>query len=98
MEIPKYLGEGDRYRVEAEIGHGGMGAVYRAFDRNTDQQVAIKVMMDTSNTEALSLFDKERKILAELQHTNIVGITDRGGYRDGPVSRPFFVMPFLRGK
>jgi serine/threonine protein kinase len=98
MRIPEALGEGGRYQVDGEIGRGGMGAVYRALDKNTGQYVAIKVMLDVSNPDILVLFDKEWRILAELQHTNIIGINDRGEFRDGPARYPYFVMPFLRGK
>src|ERR1019366_1618961 len=98
MRVPNVLGEGGRYQIQGEVGRGGMGAVYRALDRNTGQSVAVKAMLDASNPEILALFDKEWRILAELQHTNIVGISDRGQFRDGSVTYPYFVMPFLRGK
>ena len=67
-------------------------------DRNTGQYVAVKVMVDGANPEVLALFDKEWRILAELQHTNIIGLSDRGQFRDGSITYPYFVMPFLRGK
>jgi serine/threonine-protein kinase len=98
MNMPRYLGEGDRYRIDEQIGRGGMGAVYRAHDKNTDRQVAVKIILDVSSPDAVDLFDKEWRILSELQHVNVVGITDRGEFRDGAVVRPYFVMPFLRGK
>jgi serine/threonine protein kinase len=97
MRMPNVLGEGGRYQVEGEVGRGGMGAVYRAVDRNTGQYVAVKAMLDASNPEILALFDKEWRILVELQHTNIIGISDRGQFRDGSITYPYFVMPFLRG-
>ncbi|MGP8243119.1 MAG: protein kinase domain-containing protein [Bryobacteraceae bacterium] len=98
MRVPNVLGEGGRYQIEGEVGRGGMGAVYRAVDRNTGQYVAVKAMLDASDPEILALFDKEWRILVELQHTNIIGISDRGQFRDGSVTYPYFVMPFLRGK
>ncbi len=98
MRVPAYLGEGNRYRIEAEIGRGGMGSVYRAEDKNTGKRVAIKIMLDGANPEAESLFEKEWKILADLQHPNIIGITDKGEFREGGDRHPFFVMPFLKGK
>jgi len=98
MRVPSVLGESGRYQVEGEVGRGGMGAVYKAVDRNTGQYVAIKVMLDASNPEVLALFDKEWRILAELQQTNIIGISDRGHFQDGPHRYPYFVMPFLRGQ
>lgn len=98
MNVPRYLGQGDRYRIEEQIGRGGMGAVYRAYDKNTDGQVAVKFILDVTSPDAMALFDKEWRILSELQHVNVVSMTDRGEFRDGTVTRPFFVMPFLRGK
>jgi serine/threonine protein kinase len=55
-------------------------------------------MLDGFNPEALALFDKEWRILTELQHPNIIGVIDRGDFQDGNVKLPYFVMPFLRGK
>jgi serine/threonine-protein kinase len=98
MRVPTFVGEGDRYKIEKEIGRGGMGCVYRARDKNTGQHVAIKILLDATNPEVQKLFDKETEILAELQHPNIIGITDRGDFRDGSTKYPFFVMPFLKGK
>src|SRR5215813_10857753 len=98
MNVPEFLGEAQRYKVEREpIAKGGMGAVYRAIDKNTTQNVAIKIMLESSNPEAQALFDREWRILADLQHPNIVRITDRGEFLDGKVRIPYFVMPFLRG-
>jgi eukaryotic-like serine/threonine-protein kinase len=96
MRVPEVLD--GRYQITDEIGRGGMGAVFRALDRKTAQYVAIKVMLDASNQEFLALFDKEWRILAGLQHTNIIGISDRGEFQDGPAKYPYFVMPYLRGK
>lgn len=98
MHLPKFLGHGNRYRIEDEVGRGGMGAVYRAFDKNTGNYVAVKIALDSSSSEALALFDKEWKVLAELQQTNVVSMTDRGEFQDGNITRSYFVMPFLRGK
>ena len=98
MRIPSVVGEGGRYQIDQEVGRGGMGVVYRARDRNTGQHVAVKVILDSSNPDVLSLFDKECHILAELQHTNIIGMTDRGEFQDGTSTYPYFVMPFLRGR
>ena len=98
MKTPTSVGDGGRYRIEGEIGRGGMGVVYRAIDKNTGQYRAVKFVQDVSNPEGMARFDQEWRILAELEHTNIVGITDRGVFRDGSITYPYFVMPFLRGK
>lgn len=82
------------YRIEREIGHGGMGTVYLA--RRTgefDQQVALKIVrrgMDTALV--LHRFVSERQILAGLEHPNIARLFDGGSTADG---RPYFVMEYL---
>jgi len=103
-ETPPGAGSGDlpgrrlgAYRVEREIGRGGMGAVYLA-TRDDDQyrkRVAIKVVkrgMDTA--EVLERFRHERQILANLDHPFIARLLDGGTTYDG---RPFFVMDYVEG-
>ena len=68
------------YRLEEEIGRGGMGAVYRAVrtDGEFDQTVAIKLIkrgMDTD--QILNRFRRERQILAALNHPNIASFLRR---------------------
>ena len=97
-KIPTVLN--DQYEIEERIGHGGMGSVYRARDRHdrTGQRVAIKVMREEAGPRGLELFNQEWKILAELQHPFIVRLLGCGEFSDGATVRPFFVMPFLRGR
>ena len=88
---------GGRYRVTDMIGHGGMGAVYKARDTRLDRTVAIKVLPRelADNPAILSRFEREAKSLAALDHPNIVKIHDYGFTAEGS---PFFVMEFVRGK
>src|SRR5215470_16789396 len=86
------------YRLEEEIGRGGMGAVYRAVrtDGEFDQTVAIKLIkrgMDTD--QILGRFRRERQILAALNHPNIASFLGGGSTVDG---LPYFVMEFINGK
>jgi eukaryotic-like serine/threonine-protein kinase len=91
--------EGQRigpYQVVEEIGHGGMGVVYRAVraDDQFRKEVAIKVVRgglsdDLSNQR----FKAERQILANLDHPNIARLLD-GGAVDG---RPYVVMEYVQG-
>jgi hypothetical protein len=66
------------YRVEALIGIGGMGKVYRARDTRLDRSVAIKVLPSilTHEPERLKRFEREGRILASLNHTHIAAIYD----------------------
>jgi serine/threonine-protein kinase len=61
------------YRVTSKLGEGGMGEVYRAHDQRLDRDVAIKVLPEeVSQDEArLARFEREAKLLASLNHTNI---------------------------
>jgi hypothetical protein len=65
-----------RFRIEQELGRGGMGVVYLAQDTNLGRQVAIKSLPPeiAENTELLSRLKREAKILASLNHPNIATI------------------------
>ena len=86
------------YRVIEEIGHGGMGTVYRAVraDDQYSQQVAIKMMRGGwGDPAAVERFRAERQILANLQHANIARLLDGGTSDDG---RPYVVMEYVEGR
>jgi serine/threonine protein kinase/tetratricopeptide (TPR) repeat protein len=91
--------EGDllgHYRVVEKIGEGGMGVVYRAVDTTLDREVAIKLMSVewSANPEHLQRFRREAKIVAALDHPNIIVIhaIDEIG------EVPFIVMELVRGQ
>lgn len=71
---------GGRYRLDAEIGHGGMSTVYRAFDTVLERPVAIKVMhRDVAGDAAqLERFRREARAVAQLSHPHIVTVIDFG--------------------
>ena len=85
------------YRVERELGRGGMGRVYLATraDDVFDKQVAIKVLRGLDTADALARFRTERQILAKLEHPNITRLLDGGTTDEG---LPYFVMDFLEGE
>ena len=64
------------YEVTAQIGEGGMGAVYRATDTSLSRQVAIKVLPDAfaADPDRLARFEREAKTLASLNHPHIAAI------------------------
>jgi serine/threonine-protein kinase len=64
------------YEVVAQIGEGGMGAVYRATDTSLGRQVAIKVLPDAfaAKPDRLARFEREAKTLASLNHPHIAAI------------------------
>jgi len=94
------LSPGDRvgpYRVEDEIGRGGMAVVYRArrVDGGFEQQVALKLIKRGVDTlEVLRRFAQERQILASLDHPDIARLLDGGVTADG---RPYFALELVAG-
>ncbi len=68
----------NRYEIKELIGQGGMGAVYRAFDQNRSEDIAIKVLLPslTQNQRALERFLDEARISSKLSHPNIVNVFD----------------------
>src|SRR5215470_10646188 len=86
------------YRIEREIGRGGMGAVYEASraDNEFNKRAAIKLVKRGMDTDfILRRFRKERQILAALDHPHIGGLLDGGTTDDG---LPYFVMEFIEGQ
>lgn len=88
----------DRYRVEALIGQGGMGLVYRALDEQTQQMVAVKILSPRpgrhDELEARERrFRRELRALSTLSHPHIVSVYDHGQVDDVP----FFVMEYVAG-
>lgn len=85
------------YRVEREIGRGGMGAVYEAVraDGSFRMRAAIKIVKRGVDTDfVLRRFRNERQILATLEHPYITRLIDGGTTEDG---RPYFVMDYIDG-
>lgn len=85
------------YELDALIGRGGMGEVYRAHraDAQYEQEVAIKLMRPGLDTdELLRRFRTERQILARLQHPNIATLLDGGVTERG---QPYLVMQYVDG-
>jgi serine/threonine-protein kinase len=86
-----------KYRVDATIGQGGMGAVYRAWDVRLERPVAIKVVRAEliSDPDSRTRFRRESQIVARLQHPSIVTVYDYGNFADGAA---FLVMEYVPGE
>ena len=85
------------YRLEEEIGRGGMGVVYRAerVDGDFEQTVAVKVLPGALfSPERVDRFRRERRILAGLEHPNIARILDGGTTAEGV---PYVIMEYVEG-
>ena len=88
-----------RYRLEAEIGRGGMGIVYRAHDVISDRDVAIKIInLDLANQLTLRQFAREVEISKQLKHPHIVEVFEAGNVEIGDdQSHPYLVMEWVDG-
>jgi len=85
----------DRYRIERELGQGGMATVYLAHDLRHEREVAIKVLHpDLGAALGGDRFLSEIKTTARLQHPHILPLLD-SGEADGLL---FYVMPYVRGE
>jgi tetratricopeptide (TPR) repeat protein len=92
-----------RYRILERIGAGGMGVVYRAFDRLNQQEVALKSLHVSTdklvfNSQAgganyAVALANEFRTLSSLRHPNIISVLD---YGFDEAQRPYFIMPLLR--
>jgi len=84
-----------RYRVEATLGQGGMGAVYRAFDERLARPVVVKVprLEVLADAHLRERFLSEVRDLSALEHPHVLGIQDSGEHE----GVPFAVLQFLGG-
>src|SRR4029434_7880677 len=85
----------DRYRIEREIGSGGMATVYLAHDLRHERFVALKVLKpDLGAVLGVERFLSEIKVTAHLQHPNLLPLFD-SGEAEGLL---YYVMPFVEGE
>lgn len=85
-----------RYRIDAVLGGGGVGVVYRAFDTQTGKPVAVKILQraQAQTERILEVFKREAHVLQSLDHPSIVRMIDFQTYR----GNYFIVMEFLEGE
>src|SRR5262249_38775647 len=85
----------ERYRMERELGQGGMATGYLAQDLNADRRVAIKVLRpELAAVIGAERFLREIKTIATLQHPHILGLIDSGEVN----GTAYYVMPFVEGE
>ncbi len=91
------LTKAGRYRIEQEIGRGGMGVVYKAHDPDCHRSLAVKVphASHAGSRGAAQRFLEEARLTGQLQHPGIVPVHEIGRLPDG---RPFFAMKLVQGR
>ena len=85
-----------RYEIKAELGRGGMATVYHGYDPRFEREVAVKVLPPEllhSDPQFKLRFEREAKIIAQLEHPSIVPVYDVGD--EG--GQPYFVMRYMNG-
>jgi serine/threonine protein kinase len=85
-----------RYRILAQIGHGGMGAVFRAQQLSLKREVALKLLKPELSAEPglVRRFNAEAELAAKLEHPNTVTLFDFGQDSDGTL---FIAMEYVKG-
>jgi len=83
------------YRLQTPLGEGGMAFVYRAYQPGVERSVAVKILprQYSRDAEFLSRFNREAKVVANLQHPHILAVFDYGQANDFT----YIVMPLLEG-
>ena len=88
---PEQIG---RYTIRKVLGHGGMGVVYLGWDTELDRLVAIKrILPQYDDTRLTERFLRERRVLGQLDHPNIVAVYDSGVF----LKQPYLVMKYIEG-
>ncbi|MGH9968996.1 MAG: serine/threonine-protein kinase [Pyrinomonadaceae bacterium] len=94
MDVPQFIA--GRFRIECEIGTGGMGTVYRATHLGLERPVAVKIIKSefAADRDVADRFLREARTMARLRHAHAAMIFDAGNLPDG---RHFIIMEFVEG-
>ena len=93
LQTGQYFGQDKQYEILKEIGMGGMGAVYSAYNHTLKRQVALKVIFDQSKN-AKKLLIREAQSIAQLEHPHIVNVYHIGEHKDSI----FIEMQLIEGQ
>jgi len=93
---PELVQEFAGYKIESELGRGGMGVVYKAFDPKLKRTVALKVLLSAEHAseEEIQRFFREAESAAKLQHPNIVPIHDLEVHE----GKHYYTMDYIEGE
>ena len=94
MDVPQIIA--GRFRIDYEIGRGGMGTVYRAIHLGLERPVAVKIIKPefAADRDVADRFLREARTMAKLRHPHAAMIFDAGNLPDG---RHFIVMEYVEG-
>ncbi len=94
---PERPDDAGRYQIAGEIGHGGMGAVFKGRDPDLGRDLATKVLLEKwhADPDIGRRFIEEAQIGGQLQHPGIVPVYELGSFENG---RPYFTMKLLKGR
>lgn len=100
--VPIEIGDviADKYRIERELGKGGMGVVLGAMHLKLDARVALKVLFPefASSQTIVQRFAREARAAAKIESEHIARVLDVGSVRVDRIKLPFIVMEYLEGK
>src|SRR5512139_1736062 len=84
------------YRIIEQLGQGGMATVFKAYHASLDRYVAIKVLHPAFGEDSsfIARFQREARVVAKLEHPNIVPVYDYAEHE----KRPYLVMKFIEGE
>ncbi len=88
---PRSLG---KFRIDAELGRGGMGVVYRAWQADLERAVALKMLPVTADPALKERFLREARTASRLRHPNIVAVHELGEHEGSA----FFTMDYVKGE
>ena len=101
MELSRLIGQvlDDKYRIERELGRGGMGTVYLATHVGTERPVAVKVISPQymQRPEFVERFRREARAAGRLRHPNVVNVTDFGFADTSEGTVAYLAMEYLDG-
>ena len=83
-----------RYRLEQELGQGGMGVVHAAFDPDLERRIALKVLRTAETTDARGRLLREARAMARLSHPNVVTVHEVGS----AAGRDYVAMEMIHGE
>ncbi|MGW7578663.1 protein kinase domain-containing protein [Streptomyces sp. NPDC054765] len=91
---------GQRYELVEQLGHGGMGTVYRAVDHRLRRTVAVKTLSAelALQPEFLTRFQREAHAAAALNHPGVATVHDVGEDAAGGAAEPYLVMEYVEGR